>query len=102
MSKYEMIFILDSRLSDAEKSDASKQVVDLIVKMEGKVINSCVWIDRQRMAFAIDKANEGTYYLFNIEMKRSDVARFRRELQINERILRFLIISPEEQKVKKA
>jgi len=102
MSKYEMIFILDSRFSDAEKSEVSKQIADLIVKVDGKVLNSTVWIDRQRMAFAINKVNEGTYYLFNVEMKRSDVARLRRELQINERILRFLIINPEEQKVKKA
>ena len=101
MSKYEMIFILDSRLSDAEKGDVNKQIVDLVAKHEGKVINSSVWIDRQRMAFSINKANEGSYYLFNIEMKRADIARMSRELQINERILRFLIIRPDEQKVKK-
>ena len=71
MNKYELIFIVDSRLSDAEKSDASKQVTDLVAKLEGKIINSSVWIDRQRMAFPINKAAEGTYYLFNIEMKGS-------------------------------
>jgi small subunit ribosomal protein S6 len=102
MSKYELILIVDSRLSDADKSAVNKQVSDLIVKLEGVVANSSVWIDRQRMAFAINKANEGTYYLFNVELKGSEVARLRRELQINERILRFLIINPEEQKVKKA
>jgi small subunit ribosomal protein S6 len=100
MNKYEMIFIVDSRFSDAEKSDASKQVTDLVVKMGGKVLNSVVWIERQRMAFPINKAAEGTYYLFNIEMSGAEIARLRRELLINERILRFLIIRPEEQKVK--
>ncbi len=100
MNKYELIFIVDSRLSDAEKSDASKQVTDLVAKLEGKIINSSVWIDRQRMAFPINKAAEGTYYLFNIEMKGSEIARLRRELLINERIMRFLVIRPEEQKVK--
>ncbi len=95
-----MIFILDARLSDAEKGEVSKQVTDLLVKLEGKVLNSTIWIERQRIAFPINKAPEGTYYLLNIEMKGAEVARFRRELQINERILRFLIIKPEEQKVK--
>ena len=99
MSKYEMIFILDSRLSDAEKGEVSKQVSDLVVKMEGNVVSSVVWIERQRMAFPINKAPEGTYYLLNIEMNGSAVARLRRELLINERVLRFLIIKPEEQKV---
>ncbi|MBF0386590.1 MAG: 30S ribosomal protein S6 [Candidatus Omnitrophica bacterium] len=100
MNKYELVFIVDSRLSDAEKSDVSKQVTDLVTKVEGKIVNASVWIDRQRMAFPIDKAMEGTYYLFNIEVKGSEVARLRRELLINERVMRFLIIRPEEQKVK--
>ena len=39
MNKYELIFIVDSRLSDAEKSDVSKQVTDLIAKTNGKIIN---------------------------------------------------------------
>ena len=100
MNKYELIFIVDSRFSDAEKNEVSKQVTDLVVKMEGKIISAIVWIDRQRMAFPINKASEGTYYLFNIEMKGSEIARLRRELLINERVMRFLIIRPEEQKVK--
>lgn len=98
MSKYEMVFILDSRLSDAEKTDGSKQVSDLIAKLGGKLLNSIVWIERQKIAFPINKAPEGTYYLVNFEMANADVSRLRRELTINERVLRFLIIRPEEQK----
>ena len=96
MSKYEVIYILDSRLSDAEKTEVGKQVAELINKLSGKIIDSKVWIDRQKMAFAINKAWEGTYYLLNVDMPGAEVARFRRELQINERILRFLIVSAAE------
>ncbi len=93
MSKYEVVYILDSRLSDAEKGDVTKQVADLINKLSGKIVDSKVWIERQRMAFSIRKAWEGTYYLLIVEMPEGEVARLRRELQINERILRFLIVS---------
>jgi small subunit ribosomal protein S6 len=96
MSKYEVVFIVDSRLSDGEKKDVVKQVEDLINKLGGKVVDSKVWIDRQKMAFAIKKAWEGAYYLMIVEMPGSEVARFRRELQINERVLRFLIVSAAE------
>jgi len=102
MNKYEVIFIVDSRLPDAEKAEISKQVADLIVKLGGKVVSLILWIDRQRMAFQLGKANEGTYYLLNAEMKGDQAAQFRKEMLINERILRFLVIRPEEQKVKKA
>ena len=35
MSKYEMVFILDARLSDGEKTEISKQVTDLVAKVGG-------------------------------------------------------------------
>ena len=98
MSKYELVFILDARLSDGEKSEIAKQVADLVVKVGGNVVNSNVWIERQRMAFSIKKAWEGTYYLMNIELPRPETARFRREFQNNERVLRFLLIAVEEKK----
>jgi small subunit ribosomal protein S6 len=93
MSKYEVVFIVDSRLSDGEKTDVVKQVAELVNKLGGKIVDSKVWIERQRMAFSINKAWEGTYYLSIVEMPEGEVARFRRELQINERILRFLLVS---------
>ena len=96
MSKYEVVFILDSRLSDAEKAEVSKQVVDLANKCGAKSLNCSVWIDRQKMAFSIKKAWEGTYYLLHAELPRAEVARFRRELLINERVLRFLIVNADE------
>ena len=100
MNKYELVYIVDARLTDAEKADVAKQVADLIAKFGGKVINAALWMERQRIAFQIGKANEGYYYLVNVEMKGSEMAQFRKELTINERVLRFLIIRPEEQKVK--
>lgn len=93
MIKYELVFILDSRLSDAEKTDVAKQVSDLVTKSGGKVVNLAVWMERQRFSFPMNKAWEGTYYLANIEMPGPEVARLRRELHLNERLLRFSIIN---------
>jgi small subunit ribosomal protein S6 len=91
-----MIFIVDARLSDGEKAEILKQVVELACKNGGKVLNSSVWIERQRIAFQLKKAWEGTYYLLNLEMKRDDIQRLRRELLINERVLRFLLVNADE------
>ena len=96
MGKYEIVFILDSRLSDAEKAETSRQVTDLASKCGAKSLTCNVWIDRQKMAFAIKKAWEGAYYLLNVEMPKAEVARFRRDLLINERVLRFLIVNVDE------
>lgn len=95
MVKYELVFILDARISDGEKSDISKQVGDLVTKCGGKVASLSVWIEKQRFTFPMKKVWEGTYYLAIVEMAGSEVARLRRELQLSERLLRFLIVRPE-------
>ena len=98
MVKYELIFIVDARLSEGEKGDISKQVADMVVKFGGKVVNLAMWIDRQRFTFPMKKVWEGTYYLATIEMVGPEVAKLRRELQLNERLLRFLIVNVETSK----
>ena len=85
MSKYEVVYILDARLSDREKAEVGKQVADLINKLGGKVADSKVWIERQKMAFAIKKAWEGVYYLLNVEMPESEVARSARPRPLRRR-----------------
>jgi small subunit ribosomal protein S6 len=96
MNKYEFIYMVDARLSDGEKSEVAKLVADMITKAGGKVVNSAVWFERQRMSFPIKKTWEATYYLLNLDGKPSEMAKLRRELQINEKVLRFLIIRVEQ------
>ncbi|MEI8011288.1 MAG: 30S ribosomal protein S6 [Candidatus Omnitrophota bacterium] len=92
MNKYELIYIVDARLTDAEKGDVAKLLADMIVKHGGKVVSSAVWFERQKMSFPIGKVIEGTYYLLNVDGKPLEMEKLRREMQISERILRFLIV----------
>ncbi|MFH0754070.1 MAG: 30S ribosomal protein S6 [Candidatus Omnitrophota bacterium] len=102
MNKYELVYLVDARLSDAEKGEVAKLLAETIMKFGGKVLNSAVWFERQRMSFPIKKAWEATYYLLNIEGDVAEMAKLRRDMQINERILRFLIIKTETPKAPKA
>lgn len=92
MNKYEFIYMVDSRLSEGEKGEVAKLVADMVARAGGKILNSAVWFERQRMSFPIKKVWEATYYLLNLEGNPSEMSKLRRDLQINERILRFLII----------
>ncbi|MBF0331901.1 MAG: 30S ribosomal protein S6 [Candidatus Omnitrophica bacterium] len=105
MNKYELVYLVDARLSDADKGEVAKLVAEMITKNGGKILNSAVWFERQRMSFPIKKTWEATYYLLNIEGNAPEMAKFRRELEINERVLRFLILkieTPKAPKVRKA
>ena len=92
MDKYELVVIVDATLLQEEKERINKEVCDTIVKYDGQVINSQVWLDKQKFSFRMKKRTEGTYYLINFECLKSSVAQLRQILRINENILRFLII----------
>ena len=95
MNKYELIYMVDARLSEGDKGEVAKLVADMVARAGGKILNSAVWFERQRMSFPIRKTWEATYYLLNVDGKPSEMAKLRREMQISERILRFLIIKVE-------
>jgi len=95
MNKYELVVIVDAALSQEQKEEVMREVSDAITKQEGKLINRQTWLDKQRMSFRIKGKSEGTYYLINFESASSAAAPIRAALQMNEKILRFLLIKPE-------
>ena len=100
MNKYELMFIVDAHLSPDEKTEVSKQAADAVGKVEGKVINSSVWLDKHRLTFPIQKRQEGTYYLVNFEAKTASLVKLRQTLKLNEKVLRSLILRAQEKKAK--
>ncbi|MFP4472855.1 MAG: 30S ribosomal protein S6 [Candidatus Omnitrophota bacterium] len=92
--KYELIVILDAALPQDKKDDVIRQVGEAIEKNEGKVINSQVWIDKQKMSFEMKKRPEGTYYLVNFEAPKAKISDLRRALKLNDQVLRSLVVDP--------
>lgn len=95
MNKYELVVIVDAALSQEQKEEVMREVSDVIAKQEGKLINRQTWLDKQRMNFRIKGKSEGTYYLINFESAPSATVHIRTALQMNEKILRFLLVRPE-------
>lgn len=92
MRKYELIYIIDARLSPEDKKKIDAQVKDSIQKASGKIVNSFVWIEKQRMSFPINKVEDGTYTMMNLEIGADGLAQLRRDLKLNETILRSLVV----------
>lgn len=95
MGKYELIMIVDAAISQDEKNTIVKESNDAITKNSGKVINSQVWLEKQRFFFRMKKRNEGTYYLINFESPHPAVAQIRESLRLNEKVIRSLITEVE-------
>ncbi|HQP10161.1 MAG TPA: 30S ribosomal protein S6 [Candidatus Omnitrophota bacterium] len=89
LRKYELVIIVDAKLTSDAKEAVRKEATEMIKKFGGKVINSQVWLERHKLAFVIKKCNEGTYYVINFEGASSIIAEIKPLLSIHEKILRF-------------
>ena len=93
--KYELVVIVDAKLTSEEKESIRKESTDVINKHGGKVINSQVWLEKHKLTFQIKKCGEGTYYIINFEGEGEIIEKIRPSLKLNERILRFDFIKLE-------
>ena len=92
MNKYELVVVLDAQKSSSEKEELYKQIQEAVTKSGGQVLNSHVWLDKQKMTFSIKRKNEATYYVVNFQSERSYVTKIKEFLRLNEEILRYLVI----------
>ena len=93
--KYELVVIVDAKLTNDSKETVRKEVTDLVNKHGGKVINSQVWLEKHNLTFEIKKCTEGTYYIVNFEGGSDVVNTMKPPLKLNEKILRFAFIKVE-------
>jgi ribosomal protein S6 len=92
MNKYELVLIVDAQHPAGEKEKIVQQAADAVVKSGGRVINSQLWIEKQKFSFKIKQIVEGTYYMINFESSATVVVNIRQGLKAHDGILRFAII----------
>jgi len=95
MNKYEAMFIVKPDLSEEERKNLFGQINDVVVKNNGKVIESSVWPEKRKLFFPIKKYREGVYYLLNFSLAPLIVKEIIHTYKLNENILRVLITKVE-------
>ena len=91
LRKYELMVIVDAKLTADQKEQIFKEITDMIQKYKAKVINSKVWLERQKLTFPIKRQQEGTYYLINFEGDGSANNKINTDLRLNEKVLRYVV-----------
>lgn len=90
-SVYECMFILDSNKYAKDAAKVSGQVAQIVEKCGGEVLVSRLWVE-QKLAYPIEGHRKGTYWLSYFRLDRAQVGLFNRECQLNENILRHLLL----------
>jgi len=98
--KYEIGFMLNPEISEEEVKKISDNFLEIIKKAKGKVENVDEW-GRRPLAYPIQKHNEGIYTFVNTEAEGTLVAEIERRLNLNEKVMRFVILRLDD-KLKKA
>ena len=92
---YEGMFLLDNQAVRADWGQAKAAVTDALAKHGGTVRTARRW-DERRLAYPIKGRKRATYLLTYFEQDGAQSQALRRDLEIDERVLRYLILSVEE------
>jgi small subunit ribosomal protein S6 len=98
--KYDIGFIINPEANEDETKKIVDSILDIIKKSDGIVENVDEW-GRKKLAYPIEKHNEGIYVFMNAEMKGSVFFDIERRLKLSEKVMRFVIVRLDD-KIKKA
>lgn len=91
---YEIMYLIDNEAVRAGWKEAKATVTALMEKHQGKVLSARRWEER-KLAYPIRRRLRGTYLLAYGEFGPAEMAAFRRELDLSETVMRYLILSAE-------
>lgn len=92
---YEAMVLLDNDVVRQGYEEAKSIVVDTLTKYDAQ-IHACRRWDERRLAYPIRRKNRATYFVSYFEMPGERIPAFRRDLELNERVLRYLMLSIDE------
>jgi small subunit ribosomal protein S6 len=98
--KYEIGFIIDPEAVEEEIKKIIDSIVAIIKKAKGTVENIDEW-GRRKLAYPIQKHNEGFYVFINTEVEGTAFLNIERRLKLTEKVMRFVVLRLDD-KLKKA
>ncbi len=98
MNRYEMIYIIDTGLEETARKELIEKVSTLITDNGGEIEKVDETWGKRRLAYAIDYKTEGWYVLVTFKAPAELPRELERNLQINEDVLRYLVVKLEEKR----
>ena len=96
MNKYELALVVNSKIEYEARENTVNAVKDLITKFGGQNLNveDC---GKKRLAYDIQKMNEGNYYFIRFDAEATTPAEIEQRVRIMENVLRYLCIRQDEE-----
>lgn len=88
---YEMMYILRPDLSEEQVKQVIDQYRNLLAEYEAKEIEVKLW-GKRRLAYPIEKYQDGIYVLINYQADGQQVAPLERAMRLSEDVIRYLTL----------
>ena len=95
MRKYEGVFIFPPEGTAEGGKDFSTEVTKWIEKFQGNITQK-IDMGKKHIGHPLKKFKEGKVLVFNFEMDPSRTQEFRKDLELQESLLKYMITVPEE------
>ena len=92
MHTYELVIIIHPDLDDEAVNQAIDKIKGWIEAGKGKIVEVQEW-GKRRLAYQIQKQNEGLYYLMKLELDPASNAEIERNIRILEPVMRYMLIA---------
>jgi small subunit ribosomal protein S6 len=93
MRTYELMFVVDPRVSDDDVVGLTQDYWQMITAGGSEITKEESW-GRRKLAYPIDKLNEGKYVLFYITSQdgKTSLAEVEHRMRQNDKVLRYLTV----------
>lgn len=95
MSKYELAVVVSAKLEDDARAEVIEKVKALVTRFGGNITDVDEW-GKKRLAYEIQKMNEGFYYFIQFDAAATTPAQLEDRLRIEEGVIRYLCVRQEE------
>ena len=97
LRNYELLSIIKPNIDSEEFDKLVAKIEDAIVALDGKV-TSTDKMGRKKLSYDIKDFRDGYFVVHNFEMDPAQVAKFNRQLRLNENVLRIMLLETSEVK----
>lgn len=95
MNQYELALVVNAKIEDDARLAALERVKSIITKHGGNITNVDDW-GKRKLAYEIQKMNEGFYYFIQFESDSNVPSEVEQRIRIMESVIRFLCIKVDE------
>ena len=96
---YEVMYIIDPETA-ADKITALNETIGQLIEKEGGTVVRMDDIGRRKLAYTINKKQEGHYVLFEIDGSGQEIMELERRMRVNDQIMRYITVRVDEDRKK--